>query len=118
MMHHLALPHLLLGLLLGTAVNAAVVDWDNSPICRTNLPACQASCKAPMDYLFVCSAGSGPGGGPSVKCNCVTSAEPSNGNQRECTAKCNKLPNAAATGHMLLPLQDRPGRVMSKLDWE
>jgi hypothetical protein len=68
------LPVLLL--LLGCAQAAPTVRTDNSPICNTVFPQCQAKCKQGQDYMFVCSAGNGPQGGPYILCQCVAPAMP------------------------------------------
>lgn len=70
-------------ILLACTAQAGVIDYDMSPVCAAYLPQCQAQCKAPQDFIFVCSAGSGVGGMPKVKCDCVTPAAPNGGNQSE-----------------------------------
>lgn len=63
-------------LLLGSAHAAPTVRTDSSPICNSVFPACQAKCPRGQDYMFVCSAGNGPQGGPYVLCQCVAPAMP------------------------------------------
>jgi hypothetical protein len=63
-------------LLLGSAQAAPTVRSDNSPICNSVFPQCQAKCKQGQDYMFVCSAGNGPQGGPYILCQCVAPAMP------------------------------------------
>eukprot|EP00882_Tetradesmus_deserticola_P014960 GHRQ01015918.1.p1 GENE.GHRQ01015918.1~~GHRQ01015918.1.p1 ORF type:complete len:256 (+),score=75.43 GHRQ01015918.1:280-1047(+) len=69
------LPALLL-LLLGAAEAAPTIRTDNSPVCNQIFPQCQAKCKQGLDFMFVCSAGNGPNGGPYILCQCVAPALP------------------------------------------
>jgi hypothetical protein len=69
---------LLVAALAHAAAAAPVVRHDNSPICVTTFPACQAKCRG-QEYFFMCSAGSGPEGGPYVICRCAVPAAPVGG---------------------------------------
>jgi hypothetical protein len=55
---------------------ASIVRSDNSPICNSILPRCQAKCPNGQDFMYVCSAGNGPNGGPYILCQCVAPALP------------------------------------------
>jgi hypothetical protein len=76
-----ALARLCAALMLLHSASAVVVRHDNSPVCVANLPLCDAKCKG-QDYFFICSAGSGPDGGPYVVCRCAAPALPVGGNQQ------------------------------------
>lgn len=54
-----------------TSTSAQIVRSDNSPVCNTYLPQCEAKCKRGEAYIFVCSAGNGPQGGPYIICRCA-----------------------------------------------
>lgn len=71
-----ALLALLSAMLLGRAFAASVSRTDNSPVCNSYAPACEAQCRQGQEYMFVCSAGNGPNGGPYVLCQCVAPAMP------------------------------------------
>jgi hypothetical protein len=62
-------------LLLLRGACAAVVRHDNSPVCVSSLPLCDSKCRG-QDYFFICSAGSGPDGGPYMVCRCAAPAPP------------------------------------------
>jgi hypothetical protein len=74
---------LLLSLLAGLqpAATADVVSQDNSDVCRAVLPECEAKCRNQRsEMFFICSAGSGPMGGPNIVCRCAQAARPVGGN--------------------------------------
>jgi hypothetical protein len=93
--------------LMASTAQAGVIDYDMSPVCQAFLPKCQAQCKAPADFIFVCSAGSGPNGGPLVKCDCLQPAQPAGGNQSEQGAAAPRPAAAAAAA-----AQAAPGRLL------
>lgn len=55
---------------------AQIIRSDNSPVCNTYLPQCEAKCKRGEAYIFVCSAGNGPQGGPYIICRCAAPFTP------------------------------------------
>lgn len=61
---------LALALLISSAA-AQIVRSDNSPVCNTYFPQCEAKCKRGEAFIFVCSAGNGPQGGPYIICRCA-----------------------------------------------
>jgi hypothetical protein len=70
-----------------TPAHAQVIRSDNSPVCNTYLPQCEAKCKRGEAYIFVCSAGNGPRGGPYLICRCAAPKLPVGpAQQSECCA--------------------------------
>lgn len=66
------------------SASAAVISQDNSPVCESVEPACEAKCRG-QEYFFICAAGSGPLGTPYVICRCANPAPPVGGPQQsEC----------------------------------
>ncbi|KAI8472935.1 MAG: hypothetical protein J3K34DRAFT_412335 [Monoraphidium minutum] len=70
----------LVALLAHTAA-ATVVRHDNSAVCVSVLPACEAKCKG-QEYFFICAAGNGPMGTPYIICRCAQPAAPVGGPQQ------------------------------------
>lgn len=70
-----------LALLLLHTVGAVVISHDNSAVCQSIVPQCEAKCKG-QDYIFVCAAGNGPMGTPYVICRCANPAPPVGGPQQ------------------------------------
>lgn len=70
------LASLTLAVFLCQAAEAQIVRSDNSPVCNTYLPQCEAKCKRGEAYIFVCSAGNGPQGGPYIICRCAAPFTP------------------------------------------
>lgn len=66
---------------LAVVAQAGIIDHDNSAVCLSYMAQCQANCPASQDFIYVCSAGGGVGGAPSIKCQCVTPAAPGGGDQ-------------------------------------
>ncbi|KAF8065917.1 hypothetical protein HT031_002978 [Scenedesmus sp. PABB004] len=62
--------------LLARAGAESTMRTDSSPICQSVLPQCEAKCRQGQEYMFVCSAGNGPNGGPYMLCQCVAPALP------------------------------------------
>jgi hypothetical protein len=54
-----------------TALQAQVVRTDMSPVCNSFMPQCEAKCKRGETFIYVCSAGNGPRGGPYIICRCA-----------------------------------------------
>lgn len=69
------------GLLQGAAAQGNVIKHDNSPVCTTVLPACEAKCQGQL-FFFICAAGNGPMGSPYVICRCAKPAPAVGGPQQ------------------------------------
>jgi hypothetical protein len=67
---------------LAVVAQAGIIDHYNSAVCVSTLPQCQAKCRPPSDYIFVCSAGGGIGGAPLINCQCVVPTAPGGGDQK------------------------------------
>jgi hypothetical protein len=70
-----------LALLLAHSAAAAVVQQDNSAVCQSVMPACEAKCQGGQ-YFFICAAGNGPMGTPYIICRCAQPAPPIGGAQQ------------------------------------
>ena len=68
-------------LLLLRPAAAAVVQHDNSKVCVSTLPACDAKCRG-QDYFYICASGNGPLGTPYVICRCAQPAPAVGGPQQ------------------------------------
>jgi hypothetical protein len=76
-----AVARIVLALLLAHGAAAAVIQQDNSAVCVSVMPACEAKCKG-QQYFFICAAGNGPMGTPYIICRCAQPAPAVGGPQQ------------------------------------
>jgi hypothetical protein len=72
---------LLLLLLAPAPAAGAVIQHDNSKVCVSTLPACNAKCGG-RDYFYICASGNGPLGSPYIICRCAQPAPAVGGPQQ------------------------------------
>ncbi|KIZ06657.1 hypothetical protein MNEG_1290 [Monoraphidium neglectum] len=90
-----AVARIVLALLLAHGAAAAVIQQDNSAVCVSVMPACEAKCKG-QQYFFICAAGNGPMGTPYIICRCAQPAPAVGGPQQIARLALSNWPGAKA----------------------